>query len=308
MQCEAVASTKAKRSQRYVERGTEAPTKQCAKRVRPIDMSILHAAVLGIVQGLTEFLPVSSSGHLIFFPSLFGWPDQGPAFDAVIHLGTLAAVLFAFWREALALVRAPFSRAAAQYERRLFYGLLLAVVPAGAVGFFFGGWIAAWSRTPWVVAVSMIGWGVVLGMADWRSRRVLARGDRLKEVTDVSRADLLAIGAAQAIALIPGTSRSGITITAGLLRGMSIPAAIRVSFLLSIPTIWLAGGASLVAAVRDGGVVAGVLPAFVVGTVSAAVSGFLAIRLLLHILPRYGTAPFVAYRIAVGVLILLFLR
>lgn len=258
-------------------------------------MSIAQAAILGAVQGLTEFLPVSSSGHLIFFPAIFGWSDQGVVFDAVVHLGTLGAVAVVFWRDFFSL------------KRTAMFQILMSVIPVGAVGLFFGGWIGERARDPRVVAVSLIVWGVVLAVADWHSRRRVSRGARLKSaVEEASLADALSVGMAQAIALIPGTSRSGITITAGLFRGLDMTSALRFSFLLSIPTIALAGGASLLTAMRGGGPSAEI-PSLLAGLAAAAASGFAAIKFLLRFLPSYGAAPFAVYRLAVGILILIIL-
>jgi undecaprenyl-diphosphatase len=252
-------------------------------------MSILQALTLGVVQGLTEFLPVSSSGHLIFLPALFGWPDQGLAFDAVIHLGTLAAVVVYFRRTLIGFIRG---------DRTLLWRMLASTVPAAAVGVLFGSTLEAAFRSPAAVAWNLIGWGVVLGIADRYARR--------NTDTLIGWKHALAMGAAQILALIPGTSRSGITMTAGLFAGLNKKSAAEFAFLMSVPIIALAGGKSVVDMAMGGD---GALPLHIiaVGFVAAAVSGLAAIRLLLRVIERWNFLPFVAYRIVIGALILVFL-
>ncbi len=251
-------------------------------------MSVFQAIVLGVVQGLTEFLPVSSSGHLIFFPAFFGWEDQGVVFDTVIHLGTLLAVLFYFRKTLLSLIR----------DRHLLELIIASMIPAGFVGPLWGERIEYLFRSPQVVAWSLIGWGVVLGFADWY-------GKRQTKDTDVQWKHAILMGVSQALALIPGTSRSGITMSAGLFSGLKREKAAEFSFLMSIPIIAAAGGAGLrhLAAAADGSVA--VTP-FVFGFLASAVSGFFAVKGLLRFLTKHGFLPFVVYRIIVGICILIF--
>jgi undecaprenyl-diphosphatase len=196
-------------------------------------VSYTQSVVLGLVQGLTEFLPVSSSGHLILVPLVFGWPDQGLAFDAVTHLGTLAALLAYFRRELRALLIGTLSR-------RLALLIVVATIPAGLAGLLFGKWIETHLRSALVIAATTAGWAIVMWIAD---RRAVAAAPRTGEPLErVSWGQGLAVGCAQALALIPGTSRSGITITTGLLGGLDRATAARYAFLLSIPITAAAGG------------------------------------------------------------------
>ena len=275
-------------------------------------MSYLQAVVLGIVQGLTEFLPVSSSGHLILVPHVFGWPDQGQAFDAVIHIGTLSALVAYFRVELVALIRGSLSR-------RVALILVAASIPAGVVGLLFGKAIEAHLRSPLLIAATTAVWGVVMWMADRHPRAGMdfttdstahgghmtsAKGDALERV---GWARGLVVGAAQALALIPGTSRSGITITAALFSGLDRATAARFSFLLGIPITAAAGGYKLLHVLRvgvppgDGGpLVAAVLAAFV--------SGWLAVWFLVGYLRRRSLTPFVIYRLLLAAAIVFAVR
>lgn len=253
-------------------------------------MSVFQAIVLGVVQGVTEFLPVSSSGHLIFFPKLLGWADQGLAFDAAIHLGTLLAVLFYFRKKLFDLLFR---------DRRLLFLIILSAIPAAIVGGMFGDTIESAFRSPRIVAWNLIGWGIVLGLADWY-------GKRSSVIQSVGWKHAVSMGIAQILALIPGTSRSGITMTAGLFSGLSKVNAAEFSFLMSIPVIALAGGkgvADLFASAWESVPMAAVGAGFL----AAAVSGFFAIAGLLRLLTKHGFLPFVVYRICVGAAILVFL-
>jgi undecaprenyl-diphosphatase len=255
-------------------------------------VTLLQSAVLGLVQGLTEFLPVSSSGHLILVPRLLGWPDQGLAFDAAIHLGTLLALLVYFHAELRGMLRGA--------DRRLALLLLFATVPAGAAGLVFERLIEARLRSPFVVAASLIVWAFVMAAADRRAAR------RLRATASESQVGWgpgMAVGVAQALALIPGTSRSGITITAGLFAGMNRPTAARFAFLLSIPITAVAGGHKLLALLGSGldPALAGSLA---VGLVASFAAGLLAVWLLVRFLQRRTLWPFVVYRCALGLVIL----
>src|SRR3989344_7447398 len=176
-------------------------------------MTVFQALILGVVQGITEFLPISSSGHLIFIPKLFGWADQGLSFDAVVHLGTLVAVVVYFRRRLWGLARSFFVRTdESRASQRLGLLLMLSVIPAGLVGYFGGDWIETHTRSANIIAFGLIFWGVVLFLADRYSRQQ-------QETVDMGRLSwgkVAWIACAQAIALIPGTSRSGITMTVGL--------------------------------------------------------------------------------------------
>jgi undecaprenyl-diphosphatase len=259
-------------------------------------VSALHAVVLGVLQGLGEFLPISSSGHLIVVPWLMGWPDSGLAFDVALHLGTLAAVAFAFWRDWVRLIRAGLRGLAAGRPladpdaRRLWY-LALATVPGAVVGKLLDEWAETVFRAPGLVALMMVLMGLVLWAADRRARR---SGGEV-----VSLRDALLIGLAQALAIVPGTSRSGATISMALFLGHRREAAARFSFLLALP---ITLGAALVkvpalfhSSSDTGPVVAGML--------AAALSGFAAIRLLLAYVRARDYRPFVYYRFAFALLV-----
>jgi undecaprenyl-diphosphatase len=261
-------------------------------------MTVARALVLGLLQGLGEFLPISSSGHLIVAPWLFGWPDSGLSFDVALHLGTLLAVGFAFWRDWLRLLTAffralPKGRVWVDPDARLLVYLALASIPGALAGLLLDDAAETVFRSPVLVAVMMSGMGVILWLADRRANRV--EGDE-----HVSLRHALVIGCAQAFAIIPGTSRSGVTISAALFLGHRREAAARFSFLLALP---ITAGAALVKVphlFRAGGDTLPVLA----GMVMAAVSGFIAIRLLLAYVRTRTYTPFVLYRFAVTLLVL----
>jgi len=258
----------------------------------------LHAFVLGILQGLGEFLPISSSGHLIAVPWLLGWPDSGLAFDVALHLGTLAAVAAAFWKDWVRLLTAGVKgvvsgKPLADPDSRLLFYIALATVPGAIAGKLLEEWAESTFRSPALVAVMMALMGVVLWVADRRANRV--PGDE-----HVSLRDALLIGFAQALALVPGTSRSGATISMALFLGMRREAAARFSFLLALP---ITAGAALLKVphlFRAGGETGPVL----IGMLAAAVSGFLAIRFLLSYVRTRDYLPFVVYRFAFAAVVL----
>ena len=261
-------------------------------------MSFLQAVVLGVVQGLTEFLPVSSSGHLILVPHVFGWPDQGQAFDAVTHIGTLAALVAYFRTELLDLVTGKLSR-------RLTMVLLVATIPAGLAGLLFGKAIEANLRAPLLIAGTTAFWGVMMWLADTRACAVAHTGhDPLEHV---SWRCGLAIGLAQAVALIPGTSRSGITITTGIFTGLDRATAARFSFLLGIPITAAAGGYKLLQLVRTGVPSEDVGP-LIAAVIAAFLSGWLAVWFLVGYVRRRSLTPFVIYRLALSLAIVLLIR
>jgi undecaprenyl-diphosphatase len=272
-------------------------------------MTTLQALVLGIVQGAGEFLPISSSGHLIVVPWLFGWPEHTLAFDVALHLGTLFAVAYAFLGEWLALgrgllaglrTRSPFGTP----EGRLFLQLVLASIPGAIAGKLLEEWADSTFRAPALVASTMAIMGIVLWIADARARPATAAS--AAPVPVVSMRDALLIGLAQSLAIVPGVSRSGSTISAGLLLGVERPEAARFSFLLAAPITF---GAVILKGRKVLHESADLVPV-VVGVVSAAVVGFLAIRVLLSYVRTKDYRPFVHYRLAfaIGVFTLVFLR
>jgi len=264
-------------------------------------MPLLHAVVLALLQGLTEFLPISSSAHLILAPWVLGWPDQGLAFDVVVHLGTLTAVCVYFrsdlgrvvkgWVGGLARPAAPGPAA------RLGWMIIAATVPVGLTGLALKDWVETAGRNPTLIAATSIGFGLLLWAADSLGRRV-------RPVEGLAWTDALWVGLAQAVALVPGVSRSGATMTAGLAAGLTREAAARFSFLLSIPVIALSGGLEVFELIRSGAGETTWLP-MAVGFVVSATSAYLCIRLFLAFLEDHGMGVFVAYRVLLGVIILL---
>jgi len=260
-------------------------------------LSIARAIVLGILQGLGEFLPISSSGHLIAVPWLCGWPDSGLSFDVALHLGTLVAVAAAFWRDWLGLLGAflralPSGRVFADADARLLVYIGLASVPGAVAGLLLEKWADTVFRSPALVAAMMVALGCVLWLADRDADR---RPDE-----EVTLRDALLIGCAQALAIVPGTSRSGATISAALFLGQRRDNAARFSFLLALP---ITAGAALIKVphlLRE----ASEREAVLAGMVAAALSGFLAIRLLLSYVRRGSYTPFVLYRFAFAALVL----
>jgi undecaprenyl-diphosphatase len=251
--------------------------------------------VLGVVQGLTEFLPISSSGHLILVPHIAGWPDQGLAFDAVMHLGTLAALLAYFRAELLALVTGVLSP-------RVALLLLVATIPAGVAGLLLGRLVETHLRSPAVIAVSTALWAVVMWIADRRAAPAAAGGRDPLE--GVGWGTGLAVGIAQALALVPGTSRSGITITTGLLGGLDRATAARYSFLLGIPITAAAGGLKSLDLLRQG-IPAGETGPLLASLLAAFLSGWFAVWFLVTYLKRRSLTPFVIYRLILAALITL---
>jgi undecaprenyl-diphosphatase len=258
-------------------------------------MTYTQALVLGVVQGVTEFLPVSSSGHLILVPDVFGWPDQGLAFDAAMHLGTLGALLAYFRVELIELLTGALAR-------RLAVLLLAASVPALAIGWLLNAWIEAHLRSPLIVAAATAGWGLVMWWADRRAVTAAreAAGDPLERVR---WGQGLFVGCAQTLALIPGTSRSGITITAGLGARLDRATAARFSFMLGIPATGAAGAYKLLHLLR-GGIPPGEAGPLAFAILVAFLSGWVAVWFLVNYLKRRSLLPFVVYRLILAAAIL----
>ncbi len=261
-------------------------------------MDWLQVVVLAIVQGLTEFLPISSSAHLILVPVLTDWRDQGLAFDVALHLGSLTAVVVYFRHDLLAMTRGWFHSLATRRldsDARLAWAVIFGTIPVGVAALVFRDVVETLLRSPLTIAAGLIGFGLLLGWADWRHR-----GER--RVSSITWKDVLVIGIAQAIALFPGTSRSGITITAALFMGLSREAAARFSFLLSIPVIFLA------CALEAWGLVVAPEPVqwgyLLAGVVLSGISAYLCIHYFLAFIQRVGMQPFVVYRLLLGGLLL----
>ncbi len=262
-------------------------------------MDVLQAIVLGIVQGLTEFLPISSSGHLRVVPAFFGWEDPGAAFTAVTQVGTMLAVLVYFRSDLLriatvwlASLRDPALRS--DVDARVGWYILLGTLPISVVGLAFSDQIESGARDLYLIGVALIVFSFVMLAAERFATRE-------RELDALTRRDGIVIGCAQAIALIPGVSRSGATISAGLFLGLARPAAARYSFLLSIPAVVLSGAFELrnIGEGDDAGAAA-----TLIATVLAFVVGYASIAFLLKFLVDHTISVFVAYRIALGVLVL----
>jgi undecaprenyl-diphosphatase len=263
-------------------------------------VSAIEAIILGLVQGLTEFLPISSSGHLRIVPAFFGWEDPGAAFTAVIQLGTMAAVLVYFrgdlWRIGAAWLREwrlPLRQAS--HEAKLGWFIILGTIPISIFGFAFRDQIESGARDLYLIGSALIIFSLVMLLAE----RV---GSQRRHLAAMDGRDGVFIGFAQALALIPGVSRSGATISAGLFRGFDRAAAARYSFLLSVPAVVLSGLFEL-RGIGDEGESASAA-ATVVATIAAFISGYAAIAWLLRYLATHTLGIFVAYRIPLGVLVI----
>jgi undecaprenyl-diphosphatase len=263
-------------------------------------MDALQAIVLGIVQGLTEFLPISSSGHLRIVPAFFGWEDPGAGFTAIVQLGTVAAVLLYFrhdlWRIGRAWLTGLYDPAArSTADSRLGWYIVLGTIPIAVAGAAFSNQIENELRSLYLIGTTLIVLGLILMWAD-----VIARHER--SLAALNGRDGAYIGFAQALALVPGVSRSGATITAGLLRGLDREAAARYSFLLSVPAIVLSGLYQL-RHVIEGDETAALAPT-AIATLLAFVVGYASIAFLLRYLARHTLEVFVAYRLVVGALVI----
>jgi undecaprenyl-diphosphatase len=259
-------------------------------------MGVIEAIVLAIVQGLSEFLPISSSGHLVLMPHLLGWQDQGLAFDVAVHVGTLIALLVYFRRELAAMLRAWFRSLGGTHDRdsRLAWQILVGTVPVGVAGLLFGDYIEHQLREPLFVAGTLAVFGLLMYAADR-----LGRGSA--DEYGVGWPQAIAIGLAQALALMPGTSRSGVTMTAGRALGLSRSGSARFSFLLAVPGIGAAGlyeGAKLLGADTPVD-----WPPILTGMLFAALSGLACIHFLIRFIERIGLLPFTLYRLALAAVI-----
>lgn len=262
-------------------------------------MDLLQALWLAVIQGLTEFLPISSSAHLILPSAIMGWEDQGLAFDVAVHVGSLLAVLIYFKKDLAVLLRAwfkaTFQGADSDSESRMLWFIIAATVPAAVVGLVAGGYIELHLRSIAVIATTTIVFGLLLGWADWRHQGSLT-------IKDMSWKSALLIGLAQVLALIPGTSRSGITITAALALGFDRYSAARFSFLMAIPIISLSGGYKALQLLFQASVA---WSAIALGAVVSGITAYLCIHAFLRLIDRIGMMPFVIYRLLLGMLLIL---
>ena len=254
-------------------------------------MTLLRAILLGILQGATEFIPISSSGHLVLVPWLLNWPQPRLAFDVIVHWGTVVAVLGVFWRDLYRLLLAGFkslrTRSLADPEARVAWWIVIGTIPAVVVGYLFEDFFEALFGTPVAAAVLLLVTGIVLSVSE-------RLGARTREAEGMSWLDALLVGLAQAAAIAPGISRSGATIAAGLFLGVKRAAAARFSFLLVVPAILGAGVLSLLDLASEGGL-AGDWPLLASGFLAAAISGYVCIRFLLSYLRQGRLYVFAVY-------------
>ncbi|OIQ08574.1 undecaprenyl-diphosphatase UppP [Neomoorella thermoacetica] len=253
-------------------------------------MTVLQAIVLGLVQGVGEFLPISSSAHLILTPWFFRWPDPGLTFDVALHLGTLIAVVAYFWRDLIELVICGLLQPRS-LDGRLFWYLIVASIPGAIFGYLLEDQAATVFRSPLLIALTL----TLMGIGLWWADRV---GRKTRQMENITLADSIIVGLSQALAIIPGVSRSGITMSAGLLTGMQRETAARFSFLMSVPII---AGAALLQ-LKDL-TPADINTAFILGVLTAAVVGFLAIKFLLRYLRHGSYLLFTWYRILLALLV-----
>lgn len=275
-------------------------------------MDIIQALILSLIQGITEFLPISSSGHLIIIPKLLNWRDQGLAFDVVIHLGTSMAAIV-YFREYIFDVVKGFmpkkflsqkgkspSVEIKKRSRRFAYVIAVSMLPAAVVGLLFKAIIANQLRSVTFVALNLLAWGIVLIMAEVYANR----NQKHQPLAQITYLKGFAIGLAQALALFPGTSRSGITISAALFSDLSRKDAVRFSFLMSIPVILGAGLLSLFELLQNAGQNDVQILPILLGLLGAFISGLLAIHFLLNLIDKKGLLYFGAYRVILAVVLL----
>lgn len=260
-------------------------------------MNLFQALILGIIQGATEFIPVSSSAHLVLVPWLLNWPAPSFAFDVLVQWGTLLAVVVYFWRDLIAIARAairdllkgkPFESA----EAKLGWLIVLATVPAGLAGIMFKSFFESTYDNPRFIAVMLIGTAAILVVAE-------RFGQRTRTMESIAWLDALIIGLWQAVSILPGISRSGATIGGGMLRGLKREAAARFSFLMSIP-VMLGAGLIALKDLKDAGDLAAQAPAIAVGFIAAAVVGFAVIHWLLQFLGKRSLYIFTGYCLIAG--------
>jgi undecaprenyl-diphosphatase len=259
----------------------------------------LHIIILALVQGLTEFLPISSSAHLVLLPELLGWPEHGLEFDVAVHFGSLLAVVFYFRHEVKRMLLAwlgSLGSGEANQDSLLAWWIIIGTLPAVVVGFLFQHSIENSLRAPWIVASASIFFGILLWVADRSS-------SRQRDEYELTLKDVLMIGCSQILSLIPGTSRSGITITMALMLGLTRQAAARFSFLLAMPVIFASGVLQTFRMLTEVSPIS--WNQLALGIVLSAVSAGLCIHYFLRLVERTGMLPFVIYRVVLGIVILL---
>ncbi|SFC44295.1 undecaprenyl-diphosphate phosphatase [Pseudoalteromonas denitrificans] len=265
-------------------------------------MSLIEIIVLALIQGFTEFLPISSSAHLLLPSQVFGWQDQGLAFDIAVHVGTLVAVIFYFRKEVVDILSAwfkSFGSQGATDDSKLGWWIILGTIPAALIGYLAKDFVEIYLRSAWVIAITTIIFGLLLWYAD-------VKGKQIKTIYQLNWKSALILGFSQAVAAVfPGTSRSGITMTAGLMLGLNKESAARFSFLLAIPIISMMGlYYSLELALSDEVVDWSTLG---IGAFLSFISAYACIFLFLKIIERMGMMPFVIYRLLLGIGLFIFL-
>jgi len=266
-------------------------------------MSLFQTIILAALQGLTEFLPISSSGHLIILPKIFNWPLQPLAFDVILHLGSLVGVIFYFKNDLKKLLKAliDFKNKNLKPERQLIFLLLIGILPAALAGFFFNGFIELHFRKINIVVYNLIFWALFMILADFLARKTKTEKLNFKKA--------LSIGIFQIFALIPGTSRSGVTISAGMLAKLPKKQTAKFSFLMSLPLIFGAGLLKAPTLFRSNTATATVLlkTNLIIGFLVSAIFSWLAIKLLIKTLEFWGLTVFAVYRILLAIVLITFL-
>jgi undecaprenyl-diphosphatase len=266
---------------------------------------LIRAIVLGVVQGATEFIPVSSSGHLVIVPWLLGWPHSSLVFDTMLHWGTLVSIAAVFWRDfwliIVATLRSIFSRSLADVHARLGWFIVVGSIPAAVTGLLFNDFFEALFSSPTAAGIFLLITAMLLISSELMIRHI----ERLRSLETMSWLDAIVIGLFQAVALAPGISRSGSTIAAGLARGIRRDDAARYSFLLGTPAFFGAGLLQLLKAMDEApGALAAQVPMMAVGFLASAISGFIAIRFLLAYLRKRTLYPFAIYCIVLSVVVI----
>jgi undecaprenyl-diphosphatase len=264
-------------------------------------LDLIQLIILALIQGITEFLPVSSSAHLILVPLLTDWQDQGLAIDVAAHFGSLFAVVYYLRKDISRILIAGFdsikNKEAATQDSRLFWYLVIASLPVLAAGFLLRDIVSTYLRNPLIIAYASIGFGLLLWYAD-------VKGTRLRQINSINLRDAILIGLAQVLALVPGTSRSGITMTVALILGLDRISAARFSFLMAVPIILVAGGYESLKLIQMN---VGVdIVNFIITALLSAISALLAIHVFMKFLDKVGMLPFVIYRVALGIVLILF--
>lgn len=256
-------------------------------------MNILQAIIYGIIQGMGEFLPISSTAHITLMPWLFGWNDPGLAFDIALHMGTLLAVVIFFWKDWINLIKAGFTDIKSR-DGRLFWYIMLACIPGGIFGVLFEDQVETTFRNPLLIGVMLIVMGIVIYVADKFSKSEIA-------LSDIGFKRSFLIGVSQAIAMIPGVSRSGITMAAGRAFSIKREDAARFTFLLSTPFIFLSG----VYKAKDLASISVEIVPFIIAIVTAAIVGAFSIKFILDYLKKKGFGIFAVYRFIIGAIVII---